>query len=968
MKNITYYNAGAGSGKTYKLTEKLVEIFENDKDNAAPENVILTTFTKAAASDFKLKIREKLLKRGLFDMASGIDDAKMGTVHSIGLYYIRKYWYVLGRSSTFVEMDDEAKNKYISRTLSSIATKEDIELFNAYVEKRELKDRGKYRYDFWKSDLSTIIEKCESFGIDDMNLCLENSKRHIRAMFPHDDVSDMLSVTERIFAIAERWKIEFKDFKEKNNLLSFNDMEYLFLQLLDHSIVQEDIRSTIKYVFVDEFQDSNQVQLKIFDKLSDLVKRSYWVGDPKQAIYRFRGCDTALVSAIMKHLQASSDKGNKYSRELDKSWRSVAPLVDLANSTFTPLFSGILEKEDVELTPQRKDIHPDKAPTLYNWNLLPRLREGGKKPSVNREMLIDATAAKVRDILEGRHHIKYVVDKHTGKYRKVRPSDIAILLHKNGESGYVDKQIAALRKYGVPVNAPESYPSSRAEVCLVKVLLSYMLDPSPLLLKAEIVRLMYGNTLGELISGGFDHDIFFVLDSIRSEYSNFTVSVIVQRLVHGLNLTKQCGQWGDAESRVRVLDAIVQLARNYESSADATLEGFVASFPEEIEVDGSADGVTVMTYHKSKGLEWSIVILDTTSRESEKHALKTFCCGVTEFRKTAPTKDNLYSDFSLRYCPNFLKASNSNIDGQVLANISSDFASTWSDVVSDSQRLFYVGMTRARDYLVTLSMNKKNPEFFAECGKSIELKTCPDQSYVDLWGCKSPMVFCEDISDEQEVVCVDKPNVYRAIQPSSDDYIPLSRHLSPSTMEGADSEVQHVTDISKRIKIDHCPKDKYDILGTCIHNMFAIYRPDESDDKLIQMFGKIVHAHQLSDTLSDAETILSSIKNLHQFLTSNYGPGQCYKEYPFKYRNDQGQIIGGSIDLLWQTSQGIVVVDYKSYPGFDDVTNPKSEFYAGKKYGAQLSAYRKVAEMMSDGKVLDVLLFYAVQGKVVRVK
>ena len=967
MKNITYYNAGAGSGKTYKLTEKLVEIFNEGK--AAPENVILTTFTKAAAADFKVKIREKLLERGMSDFASGIEAAKMGTVHSIGLYYIRKYWYILGRSSTFVELDDDTKAVYISRTLSDIATKEDIALFNAYVEKRGLKDHGKYRYGFWKSDLTSIIEKCESFGIDDLQSCLEGSRSHIRTMFPYADVSDMLEVTERIFSIAERWKVEFKAFKEKNNLLSFNDMESLFLQLLDNPIVQQDIRSTIKYVFVDEFQDSNQTQLKIFDKLSELIDgRSYWVGDPKQAIYRFRGCDTALVSAIMKHLQSSPDEGNEYSRELDQSWRSVAPLVSYVNSTFVPLFREILPKEDVVLKAHRKHIHPDGSPALYHWNLLPRIPQGGKRATANREMLIDATAAKVRDILCGRHQIKYVVDKHTGEYRAVRPSDIAILLHKDGVSSYVTKQIEALRKYGVPVAAPESYPASRAEVCLVKVLLSYMIDSTPSLLKAEIVRLIYGKSLDSLINEGFEYDIFPALDHIRSEYSNFTVSSIVQRIIYGLNLPKHCGQWGDAESRMRVLDTIVQLARDYESSVDATLEGFVASFPQTIEVDGSVDGVHVMTYHKSKGLEWPIVILDTSSRESEKQALKRFCYGVTETRKTEPTKDHLYSDFSLRYCPNFLQASNSNVDNQVLANIKSDFADSWARVVSDGQRLFYVGATRARDYLVTLSRDKKSPEFFAECGHPIDLKNCHHQSYVDLWGNESPMVYCEDISDDQEVVIPETSNVYRAIQPSAADYVSLPRYLLPSTMEGADSEVEHVASISKRMPVRHCPSDKYDVMGTCLHHMFAIYRPKESSEVMAQMCSHVAAAYGMSEVLSDIPSVLHSMSSFYQFLTATYGPGKAYKEYPFQYTNEQGQVISGSIDLLWETSAGVVVVDYKSYSGYDDVTDSESEFFAGRKYGPQLSAYRTVADKMSGGQVIDVLLYYVVQGRVIRVR
>jgi hypothetical protein len=62
-----------------------------------------------------------------------------------------------------------------------------------------------------------------------------------------------------------------------------------------------------------------------------------------------------------------------------------------------------------------------------------------------------------------------------------------------------------------------------------------------------------------------------------------------------------------------------------------------------------------------------------------------------------------------------------------------------------------------------------------------------------------------------------------------------------------------------------------------------------------------------------------------------------------------------------------VVVDYKNYPGFDDVTNPDSKFFAGK-YGPQLAAYRDAAAMMSGDKVLDTLVFYSVQGRIVRLK
>lgn len=964
MKNITYYNAGAGSGKTYKLTEKLLQIFK--EEDVAPENVILTTFTKAAAADFKRKTREKLLSNGMLDMASSLEDAKIGTVHSVGLHYIREYWYILGRSSTFNEMDDDEKEVYISRTLSEVATEDDIALFHSYVRARELKEKGKYRYDFWKNDLKNIIEKCDTFGIKDLDACLAKSLEHIRRMYPGGEAEDMIKVTERLFCIAARWREEFNDFKARNNLLSFSDMETLFLKLLDDELVKEDIRSTIKYVFVDEFQDSNQVQLKIFDKLSDLVERSFWVGDPKQAIYRFRGCDTELVAAIMSHLKSCKDKGYEYSRELDKSWRSVEPLVRLANSTFVPMFEGILDKEDVELNAQRGAL-PDNPPAVYNWDLEARVPEGKTRKTANREMLMDATAAKIRDILEGRHHIKVIIDKESGKSRKVRPADIAILFLKDGQSEYISQQADWLRYYGIPVDCPECYSAERAEAALVKCLVTYMVDSDSPLLKAEIARLMYGKSLEELISENFEYDIFNVLDEIRTGYRNSSVSNLVLRIIHGLNLPQHCGQWGEPQLRMRVLDAIVQLAREYESSADATVEGFLSSFPETIEVQGDPDGVKVMTYHGSKGLEWPIVILDTTSKESYKAALKHYCCGVNVSRVSKPTPDNLYSDYLMHYCPYFLPAPNSNMTPDVEANVKADFEDYWRDIISDSRRLLYVGMTRARDFLITLSMAGKTQEFLEECGSALAIKGCPDQAYVDLWGKTAPMACYELIRDAQEAPEDEVQTEYRAIKPSETECRHIIRNISPSTMEGKDAEVEPVACITERMTVESCPKDAYAALGTCIHNMFAVYEPSQDEARLLNTFSQIVLAHGMEEVLTDKASVLSSVKSIYEFLSRTYGEGTAYKEYPFMYRNDEGQVVGGSMDLLWKSSDGLVIVDYKNYPGFDDVTNPESPFYAGK-YGPQLSAYREAAARIAGGKVLDVLIYYSVQGRVVRLK
>jgi superfamily I DNA/RNA helicase len=105
MNNVTYISASAGSGKTYTLIEKLVKLFMDGL--VVPEQVILTTFTVKAASEFKDKLRQSLYEKGLNDIASRIDFAMIGTIHSVANSFIRKYWLYLGLSPDINVMPEE---------------------------------------------------------------------------------------------------------------------------------------------------------------------------------------------------------------------------------------------------------------------------------------------------------------------------------------------------------------------------------------------------------------------------------------------------------------------------------------------------------------------------------------------------------------------------------------------------------------------------------------------------------------------------------------------------------------------------------------------------------------------------------------------------------------------------------------------------------------------------------------------
>lgn len=132
MKNITYLNAGAGSGKTFFLTNTFAELVE--KEECTPAEVIMTTFSEKAAADIKRNARIRFQAKDMYEKATELDAANIGTVHSVAYKYIKKYWYLLGISAQCEVMNDDNKEAYIALTLGRAAEADDITAFRNFAE------------------------------------------------------------------------------------------------------------------------------------------------------------------------------------------------------------------------------------------------------------------------------------------------------------------------------------------------------------------------------------------------------------------------------------------------------------------------------------------------------------------------------------------------------------------------------------------------------------------------------------------------------------------------------------------------------------------------------------------------------------------------------------------------------------------------------------------------------------------
>lgn len=203
-------------------------------------------------------------------------------------------------------------------------------------------------------------------------------------------------------------------------------MENLFLKMLkerDFEDVRKDISESVKYVFVDEFQDSNPKQLEIFDRLSELVTKSYWVGDPKQAIYGFRACDTDLVQALADEIRKLVSEGKEgfETGRLNDSRRSLEPLVEFTNDVFVNVFPE-MDRDDVVLNPFRKESLPECVPNIQHWD--GPLRPGkpkkdgtpGTPSSPSKDETISALASEVRKILDGKSTVRKSLTRTPGNF------------------------------------------------------------------------------------------------------------------------------------------------------------------------------------------------------------------------------------------------------------------------------------------------------------------------------------------------------------------------------------------------------------------------------------------------------------------------------------------------------------------------------------------------------------------------
>ena len=179
----------------------------------------------------------------------------------------------------------------------------------------------------------------------------ESKLQHIKSLFKHHFDCVESEILEQIYGIFDIYKKRKDSLLKSKNKLNFEDISNICYDLLNHNIDRNffyfRLDSKINHILIDEFQDTNLRQYEILKPLIDEIKSGvgrignrslFFVGDEKQAIYGFRGCDSRIFRAI-------SDELNLKSESLPKNFRSATNIVGFVNDTFKPHFSDFVAQE-----------------------------------------------------------------------------------------------------------------------------------------------------------------------------------------------------------------------------------------------------------------------------------------------------------------------------------------------------------------------------------------------------------------------------------------------------------------------------------------------------------------------------------------------------------------------------------------------------------------------------------------------
>lgn len=537
--------AGAGSGKTRTITYRIAHMIENV--GISPYSILAVTFTNKAAKEMRERVEELV-----GDVAKA---CTISTFHSFGMRLLRMYGKEVGYNSNFTIYDTDDQKRIVKAILKGQ---------NLSINGVKLTER----------DLVSMISKI---------------KEQIKTL---DEYSVMNKQIVEVYDKYNRALLE-------SNAMDFSDILLNTYKLLQKPEILEKVQNKYKYIMIDEYQDTNNLQYKIIDLIARKSSNLCVVGDENQSIYGFRGAN------ILNILNFETNYNNAKIIKLEENYRSTTTILDAANE----LIKNNKSSKDKKLWTQNgkgdliKVLACDNARDEVS-RIIEIIKKNHQNGIAYRDMtILYRTNAQSRLFEEGflRYNIPHKVFGGISFYSRAEIKDIIAYL-----SIIVNPQ-DELNLQRI-INVPKRKVGEKG----IEKIVTYARENNLNLLEA----LSHIKEISGLTVVGKEKilEMYDIIKELKDLSYTETASYIVQTLIDKIKYIDYIKEnYSDAEARIENIDefknSILELENVVgELRLNEYLEN-VSLVSATDDLEEKSDYVKLMTIHNSKGLEFPIVFL-----------------------------------------------------------------------------------------------------------------------------------------------------------------------------------------------------------------------------------------------------------------------------------------------------------------------------------------------------------------------
>ena len=590
----------------------------------------------------------------------------------------------------------------------------------------EVKDEAKKARDTVKKKIMSLISKILIYDSNE-------AYRDIYAMY------DTLYHLRNLINIFDD---EFKKRKKERNIIDFNDIEHYALKILVSrdengnpipTEVAKKYQEKFEEIAIDEYQDSNEVQEYILSTISR-GNNIFMVGDVKQSIYKFRqACPDLFLDKYDKYSLDGNDDGLKI--QLFKNFRSRKNVLDITNIVFEKIMSKSLgdidyteeeylnlgaDYEEIENGIGKAEIHLidlEEKTDINAWTD----EEDDELEEFDDSLLriekeeIEAkfVAKKIQELINRKYKVK---DKNLG-YREIKYKDIVILLRSTSRLAPIYEKALLNKKIPVFSDSSNEYLDTieiQTIISLLKILDNPIDDISLVsVLRSEIgtftdneileIRLCNKETnfyqslieAKDKLQGELKQKVIGFIDKMegwRIESDYLSLAELIWKIYIDTGFYNYVGLMPNGTLRQANLRILFERAKEYEKTSFKGLFNFI-SFIEKLKIGNSdmssakiigenEDVVRIMSIHKSKGLEFPVVFLSSTSKKINMQDLNQ---NILLHQKIGIGPEYINYDRRIEY---------STAAKEAIKIVSKE------ESISEEMRVLYVALTRAKEKLI----------------------------------------------------------------------------------------------------------------------------------------------------------------------------------------------------------------------------------------------------------------------------